>query len=172
MNQSRDGCQGELLPSPCSPAQQVVSSLCLVCLLALAVAWVIVFNMKSKTDELRVHIYQCAPTNTHLHWPPVYNNKNITSSEQSCSRRSCGILGAISPSQLNFRNREMNEQKINLAPWCEDAGLFSQLRQMLLLVVGAYPAFSDPPDFQHSAFDVSMSRLEFDCILLNLSMIE
>lgn len=77
MNQSRDGCQGELLPSPCSPAQQVVSSLCLVCLLALAVAWVIVFNMKSKTDELRVHIYQCAPTNTHLHWPPVYNNKNI-----------------------------------------------------------------------------------------------
>lgn len=53
----------------------------------------------------------------------------------------------------------MNKQKIDVASWCEDAGLFSQLWQMLLLVSGAYQlfaVFAEPPDIHHKAFDVEV----------------
>lgn len=60
----------------------------------------------------------------------------------------------------------MNKQKINGASWCEDAGLFFQLWQMLLLVVGAYQPFTEPPDMLHKAFLVARSGfgLERFCI--------
>lgn len=50
----------------------------------------------------------------------------------------------------------MNKQKIDVASWCEDARLFSQLWQMLLLVGGAYQLFAEPPDIHHKAFDVEV----------------
>lgn len=73
-------------------------SLCHVCLLALAVAWVIALNMKSKTDEARAHTSKHILTNTHPHQPAVYI-RSISSSECSCSQRRWDILGAASPLQ-------------------------------------------------------------------------
>lgn len=78
-------------------------------------------------------------------------------------------MGAASPLQpLNFRNRGMNKWKINGASWREDAGLFSQLQQMLLLVTGAYQPFAEPPDNLHNAFDVSRTVWRFNSILFKL----
>lgn len=57
-------------PSPCSPAQQVVSSLCLVCLLALAVAWVIALNMQDRWSQgAYKHTSIQARTNKHVPTP-------------------------------------------------------------------------------------------------------
>lgn len=51
----------------------------------------------------------------------------------------------------------MNKKKINVAPWCEDAGLLSQLRQMPLPDGGAFQPYAEPPDIHHNAFDVAKS---------------
>lgn len=62
----------------------------------------------------------------------------------------------------------MNKQKINGASWCEDAGLFFQLWQMLLLVVGAYQPFTEPPHIQHKAFLVARSEFGLESILFKV----
>ena len=105
--------------------------------------------MKSKTDEARAHTYKQALTNTHPHQPRVLHQEHrlLTAQLLPEEQRDSGAASPLQP--LNFRNRGMNKQKINVASWCEDAGLFSQLQQMLLLVSGAYQPFAEPPDIQH-----------------------
>lgn len=156
-------------PSPCSPGQQVVSSLCLVCLLALSVALPLTRRarqMKPGHMHTSTHNRTSTPASC-LHREHHFHRTQLLPEEL---RDSGSCFSSAAAVQLNFRNRRMNKQKINGASWCEDAGLFSQLRQTLLLGGGAYQPFAEPPDIQHKAFDVTRSWLGFDSILLNLRM--
>lgn len=153
---------------PARQPQQVVCSLCRVCLLALAVAWVIGLNMKSKTDEARegARIHACMQTHTLTGL--LFTIGASLSQKHSCSQRSCcfssrSLLCWISGTEGWINRKSMQLHGVRMQ------GYFTQLRQVLLLVSGAYR-----PSLRRATWHSSQSPLmllELDSSVLNPRML-